>query len=737
LLRLYLLKSGKGLVVLLKSKEVRMMKSGLILLLILFIAIPLLAAKKDWKAVETKVYPSLDMNDAEIQSVPYPNYPVITLSPGMKVGDTWYDYQHNGTISKQIALDPTGCIHFFWMNGLDFQAVNRHVYYNYGDPTNDSIGVQIDPGIVRRSGYITGDMLSDGRAVAVYHASLTSWPPTGIASAAAIDLSSCLGSFNQVFPDTISLGYGSSSPIWPHVAVDDSNWIHVFAHPQALAAGDPSPVYYSRSTDLGNTFSPWTLVEDSLYTISYDVQTSRNSGNVAVAYCHAVPWDPSQIQEDIYYVESTDYGTTWDFANPINVTNFVPADTFRAYADVSTVYDNAGNLHLAFSLRQVEGDTLFFFASVIAHWSNATGMTIINADSMIGLHSGYSSGAFRMMADRPSLGVDPTTGYLYCVFVGNTPGDTSAAGWPNAELYATCSQDGGLTWGPAINLTNTPSPGCTPGNCEDDDYPSLAEIVDDSLHILYVNDKDAGGAMQMEGTWTLNPVLYLKVPVSLIPWRIPIHDGGVVGLQAPDSACVDSTVNLCVNIENFGNTPETFNVISTIGSFVDTSQVVNLVPGEPISVCFDWQVPSIPDTFQFVACTEIPGDTITANDCDTTPIRTVICQQVGEEEEDLKRTRPKSYALFQSHPNPLRNRTEIRYQLPEKVIVSLKVYDIMGNVIQTLVDGVEDVGIKRVIWDGQDEKRSRVGSGIYFYRLETRIGQATHFTRTKKMIILR
>jgi hypothetical protein len=135
---------------------------------------------------------------------------------------------------------------------------------------------------------------------------------------------------------------------------------------------------------------------------------------------------------------------------------------------------------------------------------------------MIGWHSNYSAGALRMMADRPSLGIDPSTEVFFCTFVGNPPGDTSAAGYPNGEIFVACSEDRGLNWWPAINLTNTPSPGCTPGNCEDDDYPSLAEITDDNLHILYVNDKDAGGIPFGEGNWTLNPVLYLKVPSNIL-----------------------------------------------------------------------------------------------------------------------------------------------------------------------------------------------------------------------------
>lgn len=64
------------------------------------------------------------------------------------------------------------------------------------------------------------------------------------------------------------------------------------------------------------------------------------------------------------------------------------------------------------------------------------------------------------------------------------------------------------------NLTNSHTPGCTPGNCDSDHWPSMAERIDNYLHIFYVDDKDAGGVPQSEGTITDNPMRYLRVPVA-------------------------------------------------------------------------------------------------------------------------------------------------------------------------------------------------------------------------------
>ena len=500
-----------------------MLKSSLIVLLVLSIALPLSAEKREWKAVDKTPLSVLDNDIMPSGTRSSDHGVVITLSPGTRIGTTWFEYQHNSNIGKQIALDSSGEVQFFWTNGLDNGANSRHVFYNCTGLFPDSVGFQIDSDV--RSGFITGDVLSNDQAVAAFHTRLTGWLSTDWATAVAVDLIPCLGAFDREIVDTLTLPPAeATTAIWPHMAVDANDNIHVVSSQIEAAAGDPRPIWYNRSTDMGNTFGTWVKVDDSLRSVSYDVQTSRSSGRVSISYTRGVPWNPSQLNEDVYYIESMDYGATWNFPNnSINVTNFTPGDTLRAFVDVSAIYDNNDSLHLAFTLQRVIADT-FYWASLIAHWSKETGITIVNSDTLIGWHSQYDAGDFRRMADRPSLGIDPATGYLYCIFTANPFGEMSASGWPNGELFGVSSCDEGLTWGPAVNLTNTPTPGCAPGDCDDDDYPSLAEIVNDTLHIIYINDKDAGAAVRTEGTWTLNPVHYLKVPANTIPCQVGIEE---------------------------------------------------------------------------------------------------------------------------------------------------------------------------------------------------------------------
>jgi hypothetical protein len=87
---------------------------------------------------------------------------------------------------------------------------------------------------------------------------------------------------------------------------------------------------------------------------------------------------------------------------------------------------------------------------------------------------------------------------------------------------------------------------------------------------------------------------------------------------------------------------------------------------------------------------------------------------------------PKVYTLMQNYPNPFNPTTTIRYDLPKSANVSLKVYNILGQLVATLVDERKEAGHYQVRWN------ANVASGIYFYRL-----QAEEFVQTKKMILLK
>jgi hypothetical protein len=80
---------------------------------------------------------------------------------------------------------------------------------------------------------------------------------------------------------------------------------------------------------------------------------------------------------------------------------------------------------------------------------------------------------------------------------------------------------------------------------------------------------------------------------------------------------------------------------------------------------------------------------------------------------------PTRLHLHPSTPNPFGDRTEIRFDLPRPGPVALKVFDVAGRLVRTLVDGEEPAGFRAVSWDGTDDGGARVSAGVYFYTLET------------------
>jgi hypothetical protein len=88
---------------------------------------------------------------------------------------------------------------------------------------------------------------------------------------------------------------------------------------------------------------------------------------------------------------------------------------------------------------------------------------------------------------------------------------------------------------------------------------------------------------------------------------------------------------------------------------------------------------------------------------------------------------PKKLVLEQNYPNPFNPITKIKYQIPELSFVTLKVIDVLGNEVETLVNEEKPIGNYEVEFNGYE-----LTSGIYFYRL-----QAGFFVETKKMILLK
>jgi hypothetical protein len=99
---------------------------------------------------------------------------------------------------------------------------------------------------------------------------------------------------------------------------------------------------------------------------------------------------------------------------------------------------------------------------------------------------------------------------------------------------------------------------------------------------------------------------------------------------------------------------------------------------------------------------------------------------------DERITPPNEFTLFQNYPNPFNPTTSIKYAVSSMQFVTLKVYDILGNEVATLVDEYKPADSYEVYFNGHSDEGQNLSSGVYFYQLK-----ASSFTETKKMILLR
>jgi hypothetical protein len=105
---------------------------------------------------------------------------------------------------------------------------------------------------------------------------------------------------------------------------------------------------------------------------------------------------------------------------------------------------------------------------------------------------------------------------------------------------------------------------------------------------------------------------------------------------------------------------------------------------------------------------------------------------LGSHESELPET-PRNAALHSSYPNPFNGSTIVRYELAIAGRVNLSIYDAAGSLVRVLREAHLGPGRYEAAWSGENDRGGRVGTGIYFCRLET----GTGFTETRKILMIR
>ncbi len=543
-------------------------------------------------------------------------YSAWTITYTWMGGITIYDLQSNGS-TQQIWQDPVtpDNIHSVLTHsppGDPSFTVRLTKYFFSSDRGQTWSFVADAPGGVR-TGFncITGT--SEGIELIGNHGANGGSPTR---SQFYYDAIAGLGSFTLLDPPA----YQSNGYIWPRVvATLNVTLPNKFVFVGSINGQDTTLRNYGTSLST-SSFGTWTAFNsDQAETYSLAVSSS---GKIGILYKANDVWNPADYG-DVYFIESTDNGST--FSTPLKIfkANFA-TDSLGMIRGLSLVYNGDQPKAVFETIKQTtEGNYYPGAPAKIRFWStNLPGSdpnrSIVIADtSMVGWHPNFGVNDVFGTLCRPSIGRSQDGQALFCVFM--VPSDEAGGAvdtTPYRDIWATASGDNGLTWKPPIKINFT-SPR------RDWTYPSVSPTNDQDANNFYFN---------------------ISVQVDSIP-------GSYVNGQANGES---QARNYFVRVQ------------------IPKSELIGV--------------------------------------------------------KNISSEIPDNFALYQNYPNPFNPTTLIRFALSTNTNVTLKVYDITGKEVATLLNNVYmNAGINEYTFDA-----SNLSSGIYFYTI-----QAGDFKDTKKMMLIK
>ncbi len=442
---------------------------------------------------------------------------------------------------------------------------------------------------------------------------------------------------------------------------------------------DSSRIRFSRSTDQGLSWSPAVTISD----VSGDCIDSDNTDEGAVPCVGPdgqvyVSWaGPLGLMFD----KSYDGGTTW--GNDIFVSDipggwdFAVSGIYRANGlpitacDTSSTSPYNGSVYINWSdQRNGTDNTDVFFVKSTDGGNTWTSPLKVNDDNT-SRHQFFTW-----------MTIDQTTGFIYCCFYDrrNTAGAAT-------DVFVARSTDGGDTFEnfKVSESSFTPASGVFFG-----DYTNIAAYN----RMIYPMWMRLSGSLSV---WTA--IIHdttSVVPVELSTFNSEIT-GGKVLLEWETQT---ETNNRGFEVQRSRNSEDWITI-----SFVE-GKGTSTIPNEYKYT----DEPSSSGTYYY----RLKQNDFTGNFSysKTLEVNLVVV---------------KSYALEQNYPNPFNPSTTIGYELPTESDVVIKVFDVLGTEVATLVNSKQTAGIHEVRFDGSNQ-----GSGIYIYRMS-----AGSQTITKKMVLMK
>lgn len=642
-------------------------------------------------------------------------------SPGTFMGWTNYDYQHNGSMGRMIESKTSTegtFVHISWMylpgraiTGADSRKFKYNGYNLGAEQFGSETALQLDD---ERAGYVNIAVTSTNRAIVGGHNDMdgsgADGGPLFYNPHFYWDFSALASTFEgeHVPREFAAIGTldADAETIWPKFAWTEpatgGPFLHVLCQESKAAAGESGALnYYRRVGGKPDAEAYWDIdasfTLDTVHVLSHDIAADPDGGKVVMVWTAPLPCVPggpsssdktpcdpprfNQWDSDVWYTVSATNGDvgTWSDTNITQyAVNELEEDGYRPYADLSCLLDaDDDELHIVFAASYWPTDAYTnsnagYFRGRMFHWSeNKNTLRVAHAYDWD--QTTCTPPTWHLNVARMSI--SQCRGFHYILFNQYNDGAAEPAifddcavesnpGFPggsaNGELWVVVSEDGGLTWDAARNVTNSYSPGCDSamgdgGPCWSDAYPSMSRygitVGDESddtaqvfmypgednttgagnyLDLQYIYDRSPGAIVYDEGTWQTadimwarlscvdavsNPLLgFLPIEIEWPSWTkhnrpdttdIRLENLGNAALDFLDTKITPFKLTYITD-EWLGHTiPET-QIPAGLGNVVDAEVYVNMdgvinTPGTIMmlegGIEFVTNAPTSPDTF--------------------------------------------------------------------------------------------------------------------------------------------
>ncbi|MBU0508273.1 T9SS type A sorting domain-containing protein [bacterium] len=578
-------------------------------------------------------------------------------------GDTRYDYQHNGSCGRMIGLDDSGYVHVVWMRG--YNIGERRIFYNRWSPAADSFDF---PGGTladqsQLAGYVTLAVTGDGCPIPAFHQ--INYAADYNAHTA---VSLCLESTSM--PPWRYYAGASIEIIWPIIALSGDSVIHIISRENNAMGILYDPLYYSRGV----------LQRDSVGGMAVCWQDYDGSGFEVL----------DTVATFSFTVAAARYSgrAVRGWGKVIGWSPHSPYDPLLYNNDIILEFSNDAGISWGnrYNITQ--------FTPPDTAWHNQGGhWQVCNRDTL------------RSFTDL-SLLFDPDD-VLHAAFTV-----VPFYHWRNDTVGPYTTRGASLIyhWNEATGQFSLIADGWIPAGCGRwqtiVQRPSLA--MDEETGDLYCAYVRYDTAQVSEQGW-FNADVWISVSTNggsswsvgtnvtrTAPLNIPAPPGDSRSEREPTLAetVQDGFLHLSYVLDlDAGSLPQDEGT-ATQNDFLYQRIPVDSIPTAPI-------LPNYPLRWDSTGFASSPPR--------------------------ADRIVPERYILYAPYPNPFNSTVQLQFELPREANVNLRVFDVLGRMVETLADGVRLGGRHAITWDAQAR-----ASGVYFVVLSHPGGTTAH-----KMVLLK